>query len=43
MGHLFTFLKAQRRAEALHARARLDLLKQDQNRETRLKFTGTSE
>ena len=38
-----TFLKAQKRAERLHAAARLDLLQHDLNRDEHLQFAGTSE
>jgi len=42
-GGVATFGFAQWRAERLHARARLDLLKQDQRRDGNLTFTGSVE
>lgn len=43
LGGDYAFRYAQLRAERLHARARLDLLKQDQRRDEKLTFTGSAE
>ncbi len=43
IGGIDTFARAQRRAERLHARARLDLLRHDRRREEMLNFTGSVE
>lgn len=42
-GGVVAFERAQRRAERLHARARRDLLRQDQRRDEQLAFTGSPE
>ncbi len=43
LGHETTFERAQRRAEKLHAQARIDLLRHDHTRNAQLKFTGSNE
>lgn len=42
-GGVHVFARAQERAERLHARARLDLLRHDQRRDEKLTFTGSVE
>ena len=43
LGHEATFQIAQKRAEKLHARARIDLLRHDHTRNAQLQFTGSNE